>query len=141
MPRSAPHKPTTALIVEDQAIVLIELAAQLEDMGLAVLTASNADEAIAMLDAHAEISLLLTDIRMPGSMDGLRLAHHVRHRWPPVRIIVISGLIDLDVSRLPADSIFLPKPYRPEVLTGALMHMIDGAGPRTAGGGSARAHG
>ena len=50
-------------------------------MGLVVLSASDADEAIALLDTHPEIELLLTDITMPGSMDGVRLAHHVRHRW------------------------------------------------------------
>ena len=120
MPRCAPHKPATVLIVENEVIVQLELAAQLADMGLIALTASNADEAIAVLDAHAEIRLLLTDIRMPGSMDGLRLAHHVRRRWPPVRIIVISGLIDTKLSQLPVDSIFLPKPYRPDGLNDAL---------------------
>jgi CheY-like chemotaxis protein len=120
MPLSVLHKPATVLIVENEAIVRLELKAQLLDMGLIVLTAADADEAIVLLDAHAEIRLLLTDIRMPGPMDGLRLAHHVRRRWPPVRIIVISGLIDTKLSQLPADSIFLSKPYRPEGLSDAL---------------------
>jgi len=133
MPRTASHKPTTVLIVENEAIVLLELTAQLAEMGLIVLTAADADEAILLLDAHAEIRLLLTDIMMPGSMDGLRLAHHVRDRWPPVKIIVISGLVDTQLSELPADSIFLSKPYWPEGLSNALIHMIDGSGPRTAG--------
>jgi CheY-like chemotaxis protein len=133
MPRTTPTKPKTVLIVEHEALVLLELAAQLADMGLIVLTARDADEAIALLDARPEIRLLLTDIRMPGSMDGIRLAHHVRRRWPPVRIIVISGLVDTQLSQLPDDCLFLAKPYRPEGLAEALLHTMGGGGPRATG--------
>ena len=120
MPHSAPHGPTTVLVVESEAIVLRELAAQLRDIGLVVLEAVDADEALGLLDAHPEIRLLFTDIRMPGSMDGLRLAHHVRHRWPPVRIIVVSGELDTQSWQLPDNSVFLAKPYRPEWLSDAV---------------------
>jgi CheY-like chemotaxis protein len=65
-------------------------------------------------------------------MDGIRLAHHVRDRWPPVRIIVASGMIETELSQLPNDSIFLAKPYAPETLVGALAHMVNN-GPRLAG--------
>ena len=120
MPHRAPYRPTTVLIVENEAIVRMELAAQLQEMGLVVLAASNADEAMGLLDAHAEIRLLLTDIKMPGSMDGLRLAHYVRLRWPPIRIIITSGLINTVRSELPDRAIFVPKPYRPEAFREAL---------------------
>jgi CheY-like chemotaxis protein len=114
------------LIVENEAIVRLELADRLVEMGLKVFVADGADEAIRLLDAHAEIELMFTDITMPGSMDGLRLAHHVRERWPPVRIIVTSGLISTLLSDLPAESIFLAKPYAPEALAEALHRLIDG---------------
>jgi CheY-like chemotaxis protein len=110
MGRPVSLKPTTALIVEDEVFVRIELVFRLTDMGLVVLSASDADEAIAILNIHPEIELLLTDITMSGSMDGIRLAHHVRHRWPSVKIIVLSGLIGTPLSDLPRDSIFVPKP-------------------------------
>ena len=127
MPRSAHPRPTTVLIVDNEALVCLELASRLGEMGLKVLVASDADEAIDVLNSHPEIELLLTDIKMPeGSMNGIRLAHHVRDRWPPLKIIVISGLIDTKLSDLPLDTILLSKPCEPDVLMDALAHMIVG---------------
>ena len=127
-------KPTTVLIVEDEALLRLELVSRLAEMGLIVLVADGADKAIQLLEAHREISVLFTDIRMAGSMDGVRLAHEAFRRWPPIRIIVTSGLTAVDLLTLPDDSIFLPKPYPPEELEDALIHMIEGGRPHTTGG-------
>ena len=132
MAQSARLKPATVLIVENEALVRLELADWLSESGLTVFAATDADQAIVLLDAHPDIEILLTDIMMPGSMDGVRLTHHVRHRWPPVHIIVMSGLINTQLSDLPLDSLFLSKPYAPEALHDALAHMI-ASGPRSAG--------
>ncbi len=113
--------PATVLIVEDDTLVQLELADWLAELGLTVLTADNADEAIAVLDANPQIDLLLTDIQMPGSMDGIRLAHHVAQRWPPVKIIVTSGCFGTQLSELPHDSLFLPKPVQRGHLWKALL--------------------
>jgi CheY-like chemotaxis protein len=127
-------KPVTVLIVEHEWLVRCELEAQLADLGLTVLAARDADEAIQLLDSHPEIELLLTDLKMPGSMDGVRLAHHVRDRWPPVKIIVMSGLSQTALADLPEGSLFLPKPYGPGALMSALAHhLATGDGPRVAG--------
>ena len=123
MARSARPKPATILIVENEAIVRLELAVSLADLGFIVLEAEDADCAIALLETHRDISILVTDIMMPGSMDGVRLAHHVRGRWPPVKIVVLSGLIDTPLSELPADSVFVPKPYDVRELCPALAQM------------------
>ena len=120
MAQSALPKSCTILIVENEAIIRMELDDQLVEMGYQVLAASDAEEAIELLDAHPEIALLITDIAMPGSMDGIRLAQHVRGRWPPVRIIVTSGLGESLVSALPLNSIFLAKPYGLDALQTAL---------------------
>ena len=133
MAQFAPLKPTTILIVEDQAIVRLEFAEWLTEMGLLVLASKDADEAIEILDTHPEIAILLTDIRMPGSMDGLRLAHHVRGRWPPVKIIIVSGFLDTPQSALPMRSLFVPKPVERAWLWQALAHMIDDSQPDPAG--------
>ncbi len=114
------HTLTTVLIVENEAIIRLELADQLRDMGFIALEAADADEAIALLESCPGISVMFTDVTMPGSMDGLRLAHHVRLRWPPMKIIVASGKVDAQLAALPEGSIFLPKPYRPEALAEAL---------------------
>jgi len=131
----------TALIVENEAIICLELVSQLESMDLTALVARDADDAIALLDSHPEIEVLITDIRMQGgSMDGIRLAHHVRDRWPPVKIIVLSGHFNLELSDLPVDSLFLSKPYRPETLEEAVAQMINRQAAAPAGSG-ARAFG
>jgi CheY-like chemotaxis protein len=122
----------TILLVEDEALVRLELSNWLEELGLVVLEASDADEAIALLNINPQIDVLLTDIKMPGSMDGIRLAHHLRHRWPPVKIIVLSGLIDTLQADLPLSSLFVPKPYDPQKLWGALSYLTSGDPPRRA---------
>jgi len=129
MVRFSRPTPTTILVVENEALVRLELADRLGDSGLIVLVASNADEAIALLDAHREIEVLFTDVTMPGSMDGIRLAHHVRDRWPPVKIIVASGKIGAELCDLPDGSLFLTKPYAPEELALALAQVMSGNGP------------
>jgi len=129
-----PKKPTTVLIVEDEAVIRFELAERLRDMGLLVLVADGADNALALLEANPDISVLFTDVRMAGSMDGVRLANQARRRWPPVKIIVTSGLAHLDIEALPEDCIFLPKPYAPDELTSALTQLIGGGRPHAAGG-------
>jgi two-component system, response regulator PdtaR len=124
--------PVTVLIVENEALVRLELVDWLEEKGLLVLEAGDADQAIALLNSHPEIEILLTDIMMPGSLDGVRLAHHVRHRWPPVKIIIVSGLIDTQPSELPFDTIFIPKPYEHQTLWGAMSHLTQGGRPSPA---------
>jgi CheY-like chemotaxis protein len=133
MAQSARLTPATILVVENEAIVRLELVDRLAEMGFVVLVAGDADEAIALLDTHPEIEVMFTDIKMPGSMDGLRLAHHVRGRWPPVRIIVASGRTGTELSELPRDSLFLAKPYAPETLAGALAQVMSSRGPGLAG--------
>lgn len=110
--------PATVLVVESEALVRLEFTDWLADEGFIALGAGNADEAVALLDAHPEIDVMMTDIAMSGSMDGARLAHHVRDRWPPVKIVVVSGLPQNHCAALPTDALFLPKPvHRNDLLT------------------------
>lgn len=91
-----------------------------EDAGFDVLEAGDADEAVSVLERETAIRLLVTDIDMPGSMDGLKLARLTRDRWPPVKIVVISGRVKPLPSELPADAQFLTKPVAPRQLQGVL---------------------
>jgi DNA-binding NtrC family response regulator len=101
----------TVLVVEDEAIILMDIADRMEGEGFHVFQAANADRAIEILGTHPEISLIFTDIDMPGSMDGLKLAAAVRERWPPVKIIVTSGHRVVKMTDMPNGSVFLAKPY------------------------------
>ena len=109
MSRSGSHS-LTLLVVEDEPLIRIELADSLSDMGYRVLEAARADVAIKLLEAHSEIVAVITDLSMPGSMDGLALARIVRERWPPCALIMISGHHRPAPSELPSGLMFLPKP-------------------------------
>jgi two-component system, response regulator PdtaR len=99
------------LIVEDETFVRLYLGEVLEDAGYQVVSATNADEAIEILESRKDIRVIMTDINMPGSMDGLRLAAAVKDRWPPIKIIITTGKEAPRREEMPMDSQFLPKPY------------------------------
>src|ERR1700727_1649163 len=107
------NRAIAVLVVEDEHLIRMDTATSLEAAGFTVYAADNAAAAISYLELHKEIRLIFTDINMPGSMDGLALAHYVRGRWPPVKIIVTSGHIKVTEESLPAGAIFLQKPYDP----------------------------
>ncbi len=122
-----PHLNSVILMVEDEFLLRLDAAETIEKAGFGVVQAANADEAIAILQARSDIRVVFTDIQMPGSIDGLKLASFVRDRWPPIQILVTSGLVKVDTDDLPAGSVFLPKPYRgPEVV--ATLHKLVGQG-------------
>src|SRR6516162_1016727 len=100
-----------ALIVEDEVIVRLHIADIVEGAGFSAVEAFNADDAIELLTSRSDIRVVITDVNMPGPMDGLKLAHAVRDRWPPVEIIVTSGLKLRCEQELPSRGIFLLKPY------------------------------
>lgn len=99
------------LIVEDEILLRLDMVMSLEDEAFIVFEASDADEAIRILEAHPEICLMFTDIDMPGSMNGLKLAAAVRDRWPPIKIIVTSGHRQISDELIPIDGRFFSKPY------------------------------
>src|SRR6516162_6315460 len=99
-----------ALIVEDEVIVRLHIADIVEGAGFSAVEAFNADDAIALLTSRSDIQVVITDVNMPGPMDGLKLAHAVRDRWPPVEIIVVSGKSRPNDDDLPARGMFFSKP-------------------------------
>jgi CheY-like chemotaxis protein len=117
----------TVLVVEDEALVLMSTVDFLEDEGFRVLEAQTADQAITLLETHPEISILFTDVDMPGSMDGLKLSTAVRNRWPPVRIVVTSGHRMVDITDLPDGGVFFSKPYRHKDIATSFRELMSGA--------------
>jgi two-component system, response regulator PdtaR len=99
------------LIVEDEFLIRMEAMNMIREAGFHVVEASNADDAILILEDCLDITVVFTDIQMPGSMDGLKLAAAIRGRWPPIKIVATSGLLDIGKEDLPAGCRFLPKPY------------------------------
>ena len=100
------------VLVEDEFLVRALMADVLADAGFEVREANHAEEALAIVQAGpADVSLLFTDIHMPGTMDGLALVHHVHEHWPNIRLLVASGKARLGATDLPPGCHFLPKPY------------------------------
>jgi CheY-like chemotaxis protein len=120
---SSAIKRPVVLIVEDEFLLRMNAAEMIGDSGFEVVEARNADEAIAILEGRPDIHVVFTDIQMPGSMDGLKLARFVRGRWPPVKIVATSGFVHVGKDDLPEGSRFLPKPYRPDQIVATLREM------------------
>jgi CheY-like chemotaxis protein len=112
------------LVMEAEFLLRINAVLMIEDAGFDVLEAVDADQAIAILEASPDVHVIFTDIQLGGSMDGLKLAHAVRGRWPPIKIIATSGRVNLRTDDLPEGGRFLPKPYGPEEIVGTLRELV-----------------
>ncbi len=120
-------KPMKVLVVEDEPIIRLGLVSSIEDAGYDVIEASNADEALVLLSQDSTVRVVVTDVDMPGSMDGIRLAQLVRRRWPPVQLLVISGKVGVKPGELPEGVRFMSKPYQePQLIN--YISVMSGAG-------------
>jgi two-component sensor histidine kinase/ActR/RegA family two-component response regulator len=119
--------PPNVLVVEDEMVLRMRAVDIVEDAGFKAIEAVNADEALSILESRSDISLLFSDIQMPGTMDGLKLAHAVHDRWPSIKIILVSGQVrPLDEDK-PPDSRFFGKPLEMTQVIAELKEMV-GAG-------------
>lgn len=118
--------PSVVLVVEDELMLRMRAVDIVQDAGFESLEAVNADEAIRILESRSDISVLFTDIQMPGSMDGLKLAHLTHTRWPHIKIILVSGQIAVTNADKPDDSKFFPKPLEIEQMVLELQKMVGG---------------
>jgi len=119
-----PHVPAVVLVVEDEMLLRMRAVDMVEDAGFTPVEAVDADEAVAILESRSDIALLFTDIQMPGSMDGLGLARAVHERWPPVKIILVSGQLKAANIDIPADSRFFGKPLKAGEMIAEIQDMI-----------------
>jgi CheY-like chemotaxis protein len=119
-------KKPAILVVEDEVLVRMLAIDVAIAGGFEALSAANADEAIEILELRPDVRLVFTDVNMPGSMNGLRLAHRVRQRWPPVELLVTSGFANLTTADLPERARFLPKPYDVDALSETFQLMAAG---------------
>ena len=95
-----------------------------EDAGFTPIEATNADEALVILESRSDVELLFTDIQMPGSMDGLKLAHAVHERWPSIKIILVSGQLVPTETETPTNSRFFGKPLEVKRMIAEMQEMI-----------------
>jgi CheY-like chemotaxis protein len=114
----------TVLVVEDHPIIRLSALDLVSSGGFEGIGATCADEAMAILEARPDIHLVFTDVEMPGTMDGIKLAHHIRYRWPSVHLIVASGKLIVLESQLPLGTTFFSKPYPDNTLIEEMTRML-----------------
>lgn len=114
------------LVVEDEFLVRIAAVDLVEDAGFRALEAGTADEAIAILEQRQDIRLVFSDVDMPGSMDGIKLAHYIRNRWPPIFLLLTSGKAVVEEAQLPVGARFFSKPYESPAITKTIASMLGG---------------
>jgi CheY-like chemotaxis protein len=130
------------LVVEGEALIRISAIQMVEDAGFAVVTACDADEAIAVLESRKDIWAVFTDMLMCRTMAGLRLAKVIRDRWPPIQLILTSGLNAPDEGEFPANGRFIRKPYAAEHIATALHELFaSNPAPYRAAKAAGRTHG
>jgi two-component system, response regulator PdtaR len=119
-----PALPPTVLVVEDDFLVRLTAVAMIEDAGFLAVEAESADDAIELLEANPGIRLVFTDINMPGSMDGLKLAMYAHSRWPPLKFIIVSGKPIPGREEMPDGTHFHPKPYLAATIGSSLSALL-----------------
>jgi CheY-like chemotaxis protein len=117
------HRKPIILVLEDEPILRMGAMESMVAAGFEALGAGDADEAIRILKVRADIHLVFTDVGMPGTMDGIKLAHYIQKRWPPVKLIVASGRLIAE-SHLPAGVKFFRKPYSDSAIIEAISAML-----------------
>jgi two-component system, response regulator PdtaR len=121
----AVKKRPVVLVVEDDFLLRMDAVDIVKDAGFEAEEAANADDAIAIIETHPNIHVVFTEVQMPGTMDGLKLARFVKDRWPPIKIVATSGRIKISEEDLPEGSIFVPKPYSPAQIVNSLRELLE----------------
>jgi CheY-like chemotaxis protein len=115
------------VVVEDEPLIRLVANDILAEAGFRALEACSAEEALTLLEAKPDAVALVTDVRMPGSLDGFGLVRIVASRWPETGLVVVSGDATPGEGDLPKGAIFLAKPYQPSALVEAVRKVTSGA--------------
>lgn len=110
-----PDQNGTILVVEDEVLIRLDIADRLRAAGYTVVEAATGDEALVVMKTVSTVALIISDVRMPGSTDGVGLAALVKQQTPHVKIVLISGHLPLSTMATVAD-VALSKPLNPTLL-------------------------
>ena len=116
------------LIVQEELVIRMDVVEAFDTGGFKIFQADTAEKAIDVLQREPTIRVVFTDVELPGTMDGLTLAHYVRHRWPPTILLVGSGRAVLDTGALPSKGRFVRKPYSSGNLAEAVLGALSQIG-------------
>ncbi len=116
--------PLAVLVVEDEPLLRLAAIDLVEIAGYEAIPAADATEAVKILEDRNDIRVVMTDVDMPRGVDGMRLAAIIRDRWPPIKIIIVSGHVEDPGSLIPAETVFFSKPYREEQIMETIHGMM-----------------
>ncbi|SFB64053.1 Response regulator receiver domain-containing protein [Rhizobium sp. NFR07] len=116
--------PLAVLVVEDEPLLRLAAIDLIEMAGYEAVPAADATEAVKILEARNDIRVVMTDVDMPRGVDGMRLAAIIRGRWPPIKIIIVSGHVEDPGNLIPAETVFFSKPYREEQIIETIHGMM-----------------
>ena len=122
---TAAAKSKVALVVDDEVFARLFAIQILLDEGFTVLEAADAAEGLDVLERNDDVSVLFTDISMPGEIDGLGLVRKVREQRPGVALLVTSGVVEPPRGAMPPGGRFLAKPYTAHALMSAIREIED----------------
>ncbi|WP_296435328.1 response regulator [Rhizobium sp. UBA1881] len=114
-----------ALVVDDEPHILMDTADMVSEAGYHVIEARTADEALAFLKQHNTLKLIVTDVQMPGRLNGIELANYIGEHWPDISIIVASGAVVPEEGALPTHARFLNKPINQELVLTTIRELCD----------------
>ena len=115
------------LVVEDEFLIRMLIADHLRDAGFTVIEAFNGDEAIALLTAGVVFDLVFTDVRMPGSADGMALLGFIQRTRPDLPVLITSGHLEPELAVAGGARRFLAKPCDPDFVVAAIRAALDAA--------------
>jgi len=120
-----------ALVVDDDPLILLHACDILEEAGFRFYEAGTGDDAIGVLNDHAQsVVLLFSDVQMPGKTDGFALARHVDATWPHIEIVIASGRLTPQPGQMPPKATFISKPFNNEMVLSHLRETLpDGKKP------------
>jgi DNA-binding NtrC family response regulator len=119
-----PDRRPIVLLVEDEPLLRFFVSDLLAESGFEVIETGSADEALTWLEVRDDVRVILTDIQMPGELNGLDLAALVHRRWPGISILVVSGELCPNAAELPHGGRFVAKPYEGSAVVHHLREMI-----------------
>lgn len=127
---TAPRPPPTVLVVDDDVLVRLAICENLRDAGFRVLEAASAHDALGVMLAKMPIDVLLTDLQMPGAMDGFGLGLHARGASPEMKVLVMSSFLPQSTGARLTPFEYIEKPFPPQTLIDRVRTMLgeDGAG-------------
>jgi CheY-like chemotaxis protein len=120
-----PVVPAKVLVVEDEPIIRIYVSDILEQSGFDVIEAATGEEALSQIAEGERVCAIVSDVVMPGRIDGFELARRVRHDWPRMGVVLVSGVIEPSGVYLPLGVRFIPKPVKASTLLRLLREVAD----------------